>query len=95
MNSGYQYMFYAPFYVTDTKSLPDEFVLHIEFSEKIYKNIHIKIFDNNDNDMLSNYLSVYLRRYIEKIDERCIFCLPESNQAAYFGIDVQFGGFKN
>ena len=95
MNSGYQYMFYAPFYVTDVKSLPDEFILHIEFSEKIYKNIHIKIFDNSDNDMLSNYLSVYLRRYIEKIDERCIFCLPESNQATYFGIDVQFGGFKN
>ena len=95
MNSGYQYMFYAPFYVTDTKSLPDEFVLHIEFSDKIYKNIHIKIFDNNDKDSLSNYLSVYLRRYIEKIDERCIFCLPESHQATYFGIDVQFGGFKN
>ena len=38
MNSGYQYMFYAPFYVTDTKSLPDEFILHIEWVK-----IHLKI----------------------------------------------------
>lgn len=94
MNSGYQYMFYAPFYITDTKSLPDEFILHIEFKKNIYKNIHIQIFKEDDNDKVSNYLSVYLKRYVEKIDERCIFCLPESHQATYFGIDVQTGGFK-
>ena len=81
--------------ITESQAYTEWYMGTIKFSEKIYKNIHIKIFDNSDNDMLSNYLSVYLRRYIEKIDERCIFCLPESNQAAYFGIDVQFGGFKN
>ena len=107
MNSGYQYMFFAPFYITNTKSLPDEFIIHIEFetddklvdntkkyNNNIYKNIHVKIFDDSDTDKVSNYLSVYLKRYAEKIDERCIFCQPESNQATYFGIDVQQGGFK-
>ena len=95
MDSGYQYMFYAPFYINDTTSLPDEFIIHIEFDNNRFKDIHIKIFDNNDKDSLSNYLSVYLKRYVEQIDERCIFCLPQTNQGTYYGIDVQYGGFKN
>lgn len=94
MNSGYQYMFFAPIYITDVDNCPDEFVLHIEFTNNIYKNIRIKLFDDSDNDNTTNYLSVYLRRYIEKIDEKCIFCLPDSKQATYHGIDVKYGGFK-
>ena len=93
MNSGYQYMFYAPFYINNTQSLPDEFVIHIDFDNNRFKEIHIKIFD--DNSEITNYLSVYLKRYIEQIDERCIFCLPETNQGSYYGVDVQYGGFKN
>ena len=93
MNSGYQYMFYAPFYINNTVSLPDEFIIHIDFDNNRYKEIHVKIFDNTSK--VTNYLSVYLKRYVEQIDERCIFCLPESNQGSYYGVDVQYGGFKN
>ena len=63
MNSGYQYMFFAPFYITNIRNVPNEFVLHIELDSKnnIYKNIHIQLFNNDDNDNVSNYLNVYLK----------------------------------
>lgn len=93
MDSGYQFMFYAPFYINNLMSVPDEFIIHIDFDNNRYKEIHVKIFD--DTSELTNYLSTYLRRYVEKIDEKCIFCLPETNQGTYYGIDIQNGGFKN
>jgi len=86
--TGYQFAFYAPFYLDDINNLPDYFGIHIKIGniEKV-----IKVYLNKDNKI--NYLKRYLTSYFEGVDNRVIFCLPDSLQATYFGIDVKKGGF--
>lgn len=86
--TGYQFAFYAPFYLDDINNLPDYFGIHIKIGniEKV-----IKVYLNKDSKI--NYLKRYLTSYFEGVDNRVIFCLPESLQATYFGIDVKKGGF--
>ena len=84
----YQFNFYAPFYLDDINDLPDYFCIHIILNDHQEKKI--KIYLNKDNKR--NYLKNYLTKYFKQIDDRVIFCLPNSLQATYFGIDVKRGG---
>lgn len=85
---GYQFSFYAPFYLDDINDLPEYFCLHINIDNRLSKKI--KIYLNKDNKI--NYLKRYLTAYFDKVDQKVIFCLPESSQATYFGLDVKHGG---
>ena len=87
--NGYQFNFYAPFYINDVDSLPDYFLLSIYMTDKLVKNIKIFI----DKEDSNNYLRKFLRKYCNNLDSKVIFCLPESKQATYFGINVKDGGF--
>lgn len=86
--NGSQFNFYAPIYIDNENDLPEYFCINIVFNEHLTKKI--KVYINKDNKR--NYLKTYLSRYLKQIDERVIFCLPESMQATYFGIDVKKGG---
>ena len=85
---GSQFNFYAPIYIDNVNDLPEYFCIHIIINDNLEKKI--KIYINKDNKR--NYLKTYLSRYLKQIDDRVIFCLPDSLQATYFGIDVKKGG---
>ena len=86
--NNYQFMFYAPFYIDDVNDLPDYFYIIVKFNNTLEKTIKIMI-DKKDS---SNYLRLFLRKYVEQLDNNVIYCLPDSKQATYFGIDVNKGG---
>lgn len=85
---GYQFQFYAPIYVDSVDSLPDYFEITIKLNKSIKKKIRINI----GNKTKYNYLNSYLKHYLDKIDDNVIYCLHDTNQATYFGIDVVNGG---
>lgn len=85
---GSQFNFYAPIYIDNVNNLPEYFCIHIVLNDHLEKKIKVYINKNNKR----NYLKNYLTRYLKQIDDRVIFCLPESLQATYFGIDVKNGG---
>lgn len=85
---NYQFCFYAPFYLDDINDLPNYFCIHIRFNDHLEKTIKVYIND----DFKANYLLAYLKKYFKQIDDRVIFCLPNSLQATYFGIDIKNGG---
>ena len=90
-----QFVFYAPLWIDNANDLPDYFMLNIRIKNNLYDaERHIKIHINNSTQSDHNYLSVYLENYLKRIDGTCIFCLPKTGQATYYGIDVLKGGFK-
>ena len=86
--SNYTFSFYAPIYIDDVDSLPEYFVINLKFNNHNIKTI--KVYIGKDNSI--NYLKKYLSLYLSKITSQVIFCLPDSLQATYFGIDVKRGG---
>lgn len=88
--NGSQFNFYAPIYIDNVNDLPEYFCISIVFNDHLTKTI--KVYINKDNKR--NYLKNYLTRYLKQIDERVIFCLQDSLQATYFGIDVNNGGIE-
>jgi len=92
-STGYQYMFFAPIYIDNYESIPDEFEIKIKFFDNVTKTIHINISDDKDQDKNDNALKIYLKKYLEQIDNTVVFCLPNEKQGAYYGINVKYGGF--
>lgn len=88
--NGSQFNFYAPIYIDNVNDLPEYFQISIVFNDHLTKTI--KVYINKDNKR--NYLKNYLTRYLKQIDERVIFCLQDSLQATYFGIDINNGGIE-
>lgn len=86
--TGYQFSFYAPIYIDNINDLPEYFCIHIKLSNNIEKKI--KIYINKKSSI--NYLKNYLSNYLKNIDDRVIFCLRDSLQATYYGVDVKNGG---
>lgn len=87
-----QFAFYAPIYVESINDIPDYFKIKITLTNEKYsieKNIRVMVNSENTN----NYLSVYIKRYLEKLDFNVIFCNINSKQAVYYGIDLIKGGF--
>lgn len=87
--TGYQCMFYAPVYIDSTGDIPDAFVLSI-YAGKIKKKVTVSLKDTQDN-----WLYKYIRRYTDKLDNNVIYMAGSSNQAKYYGIDCDKGGFKS
>lgn len=86
--TGYQFNFYAPIYIDNINSIPDAFEIKIEINKSLEKIIKVNIKKENTY----NYLITYIKRYIEKLDDKVIYCLHESNQGTYYGINVKDGG---
>lgn len=86
--TGSQFNFYAPIYIDNVNDLPEYFCINIVINDHLTKKI--KVYINKDNKR--NYLKTYLTTYLKQIDERVIFCLPDTSQATYFGINVENGG---
>ena len=86
--TDYTFSFYAPIYVDNNEDLPEYFIINFKVDNNIIRTL--KIYINKESKQ--NYLKKYLNLYINKIDNKVIFCLPESLQATYFGIDVKRGG---
>ena len=87
---GYQFNFYAPFYINNVNDLPEYFNINIHLNDHLTKKLKVYI-NKKDNE---NYLKHYLEKYIYQIDDRVIFFLPDTKQATYYGIDVKEGGLR-
>ena len=86
--TGYQFNFFAPIYCTDINDLADYFEIHININDRITKKIKINI----GNITTTNYLQVFLQRYLNKVNDDAVYLLQQSKQATYYGIDVVNGG---
>lgn len=94
-NGGAQFAFFAPIWIEGVADLPDYFLMNVHIDAKKYdtvKTIKVNLNDVDKNERY-NYLSVYLNKYANLIDNNVIFCTPVSNQATYYGIDLVKGGF--
>lgn len=91
--SNKQLNFFAPIYCDNVNDLPDYFEITINLSNTNLYNVTKKIRVDISQDS-KNHLGRYLKRYYSKIDDNVIFLMPNSSQALYHGIDVQFGGFN-
>lgn len=94
-NCGAQFAFFAPIWIEGSADLPDYFLMNVHIDAKKYdtvKTIKVNLNDVDKNER-HNYLSVYLNKYANLIDNNVIFCTPVSNQATYYGIDLVKGGF--
>ena len=91
--TGTQFNFFAPIYCDNVNDLPDYFEIVINIKSENYYNITKKIRVDISKES-TNYLSLYLKRYISKIDDNVIYLMPNSSQAVYYGIDVQIGGLN-
>lgn len=88
----YQFAFFAPIYIESQEDIPDYFLINIKLSNELYhteKQIKVNIKD----DYKYNYLYVYLKKYSASLDGKVIYCLPNLNQATYYGIDLKKGSF--
>lgn len=87
--NDFQFMFYAPFYIDCTEDIPDCFKIFIKFNETTTKTISISL---NKDTLNQNLLYQYLTRYVEKIDDNVVYCMHDTCQAMYDGVDVKLGG---
>lgn len=92
---GNQFACFAPIYIDSIEDIPSHFLLTVELDNGTYKtqrNIKINIGSNSTDKF--NYLTNYIESYVSKIDNNVLFCLPQSKQATFYGIDVKHGGFN-
>ena len=89
--NGAQYAFYTPIYLESVNDLPDYFLIHIILRNNKYE-IERNIKVNISSKLSKNYLYVYLKNYLSKIDGNVIFCNSKGLQATYYGIDLINGG---
>jgi len=96
-NTGYQFCFYAPFYIDDLNDLPDYFEITIQLHKNLTKKLKIQINENvGISDIIKpdykNHLYRYLERYCSKLDAKVLFYNEDKNQFIYNAIDVNNGG---
>ena len=92
-DNKFQFVFYAPFYIDDVNDIPEYFKIHLKFNDTVEKDIIVHLNDSIKKKTYYNPLYSYLNRYISKIDNNVVYCLHETKQATYFGVDVKRGGF--
>jgi len=86
---GYQFQFYAPFYIDNENSFPEYFQLSIQLTPTIIKRVKIYIGKENNR----NYILNYLKNYVKQIDENVIHINQYNYLCTYYGIDAKNGGF--
>ena len=87
-----QYAFYAPVYMESLADIPDYFMITATFKNEKYtitRNIKVNV----STSIKTNYLYIYLKNYLSKLDSNVIFCNPMNKQGTYYGIDLIKGGF--
>lgn len=85
------FAFFCPIYVDNPSDiLNKELIIKCKFisTYKITKYLRIPL----SNCESQNLLADYLMRYVNKIDDRVIYC-SNSYKNIYYGIDVMYGGF--
>lgn len=91
--NDFQFVFYAPFYIDNVDDIPESFNIKFKFNDTVEKEIIVHLHDTFKTQNYSNPLYRYLQRYILNIDDNVVYCLYDTKQATYFGIDVKRGGF--
>lgn len=92
--NGNQFAFFAPIYIDNVDDIPSYFLIDVKLSNGAYNIVkHIKVNIKNNIGSRYNYLGSYIEKYVKQIDNKVVFCLPNSKQAVYYGIDVKHGGF--
>ena len=90
LQEGYQYEFFAPIYIDDVNSLPDELVINVKFVSKtisIAKEIRVQLGYSTDN-----YLHQYLYRYLQNVGSEVCTMKSDNSTVTYKGIDLVRGG---
>lgn len=94
---GFECNFFAPIYCDNFDDLPYKFCIDIIYDDSIegnktdgtlVKKIEIPINDNNKY----NYLYIYLKKYLSKIDNKVIYLNNYTKTGFYYGIEVTKGG---
>ena len=89
--------FFAPIYCDNVEDLPYKFCIDITYDDNIggkktngtlNKKIEILINDNTKY----NYLYIYLKKYLSKIDNKVIYLNNYTKTGFYYGIEVTKGG---
>ena len=95
-----QFAFFAPIYIDSAADIPDSFVISVKLynnspdGKKLYtvtKTIRVNIGVNGAAK--ENYIYKYLYNYTAKIDNSVAVCQPFTDQATFYGIDLQHSGF--
>lgn len=95
-----QFGFFAPIYIDNTSCIPEYFLIDVilyntnpsgETTYAVKKSLRVNIGINRQSK--KNYIYRYLYNYVSKIDDSVAFCMPLTNQATYYGIDLLHSGF--
>lgn len=92
--NGNQFAFFAPIYIDNSKDIPGWFDINLKINTGtyfVYKTIRVDIANKPKNK--KSYIYNYIKNYTDKLNKDVIFCTPLTNQATYYGIDLQHGGF--
>ena len=92
--NGDQFAFFAPIYIDNSNDIPAYFDIKAKISTGpyfVYKTLRVHLADNTQNK--KSYIYNYIKNYTDKLDKDVVFCMPLTNQATYYGIDLQHGGF--
>lgn len=99
-HDNFQFMFFAPIYCDKFEDLPNIFLLKIRFfndkdEEVLSKDIHINI----SKETKTNYLYLYLKNYLGKLNDNVMYIAPKSEDSLeftykLFGIDLVNSGFS-
>lgn len=85
--------FFAPVYVESYNDIPSYLILELKFAtckKSVNKKIRVNIIRNTNSKY--NYLSRYLTKYSNHLDNSFINISPTTGQAIYNGIDLTHGG---
>lgn len=84
---------FAPIYVESYSDLPNYLIIELNFStykKSVTKKIRVNII--RDTNSKYNYLSRYLTKYSNSLDNSFVNVSPATGQAIYNGIDLVHGG---
>lgn len=94
---GFECNFFAPIYCDNVEDLPYKFCIDITYDDNTGDkknngtlNKKIEILINNNSKY--NYLYIYLKKYLSKIDNKVIYLNNYSKTGFYYGIEVTKGG---
>lgn len=96
----HQFGFFAPVYIDNASCIPEYFLINVtlyntntsgDTTYAVKKTLRVNIGINRRSK--KNYIYRYLYNYANKIDDSVAFCMPLTNQATYYGIDLLHSGF--
>lgn len=94
---GFECNFFAPIYCDNVNDLPYKFCIDIIYDDSIEGNktdgtLNKKIEIPINQNTKYNYLYIYLKKYLSKIDDKVIYLNNYTKTGFYYGIEVTKGG---